>query len=278
MSNNNSKSKHEKRASTPKKAKSTTSVDVCSPSQTSDAAVSPDAQLQALQEQLNDVFKTGQLREYFLPSEQETVPRVIEPRSQERASSTRLAAPAKNMKENPFAPYKASGRWVTLWLYAPGGLRLGDWETNGGQLHYSSALSLHSVKVPWYMRWSAKPRLVKMIFQTGSDPYPDLNDNLHTASRSRISSICRGLIQQHTQPAVLLRAHTKDVKNRVRYWGESWPKFIKRLATKHINRRAVSSWLRKKINRWENRKSLDNQNHLRAEASSGVLVEPLEIK
>jgi hypothetical protein len=286
---NTSKPKREKRASTPKKAKSATPIDVCAPSQPSDAAVSPEVQHQEfalLQEQLNDALKTGGMRDYFLPPEQESATRAAislpsdETTSEESvspAAPVAVVTPAKtNMSEDPFAPYKASGRWVTLWLYAPGGLSAADWETKGGNLHYSSALKLHSVKVPWYMRWAAKPSLVKMIFHVGYDPYPDLNENLNAASRRKVSAICRGLVKRHLRSVVLFRAHTKGVKGRIRHWGESWPKCIKRLAVKHINRHTVSDWLREKIHRWEYRQSLGNRT-LSPKASNWSWAEPLDV-
>ena len=231
-------------------AKVTTPIDVlvaADPGVDSPAAQSCEtAQSETLHSQLQGIFRAEE-RDWSREEAAETEIDLSSP-----VHPVAVVAPRRsNMSEDPFAAYKAAGRWVTMWFFAPGGLTEGEWQKQAGNLHYSSGLKLHEAKVPFYMRWQKRPSLAKMVFHVGYDPYPDLNVDLNRSSSRQAASACRGLAKQHLPSLFLLRVHTKGVKSRIRYWGESWPKCIKRLAVAHINRPRIAAWMREKINQWE---------------------------
>ena len=219
--------------------------------------------------QLNAIMKSGAFHTLFDPEAHADLSSVDSPEIEKidfTAKTTCCSLPISandsrqsNLNYDPLEAYKTSGKWVTLWIFSPKGLNLPTWETYGGHLHYSSALKLHSVQIPWYMRWgknihhaNKKLHMAKMIFQVGDDPYPDINRYLKTAGRTETSLICRALVNQHLPCTWMVRAKTLGLEPlKLRRKNESLPQFIKRLLVRYLHPRNLSYWVRSRFNRWE---------------------------
>lgn len=170
-----------------------------------------------------------------------------------------------NLTEDPFAPYKGTGTWITAYFFSAKPLTLSAWNTQMGNIHFNSALDFDRIKTPFWLGWQKKHRFVKAIFTVGREPYPDLNPPIvePNYTRRKIALMAKSACIRSLRPVMagdglsLPRPLFTRVTTttRKRYWGESYKQYWTRVYGPAFTREAIADSLIERIRQWRDSKN-----------------------